>query len=245
LEEVEERTKIRKRYLRAMEEERWELLPGAAYARAFLRTYAEFLALDGGPGRGVPALARLAGGGVGRGARAADGDGRAAPPPLARPCRRRPPAPAADDRGDHRRRDVRDRFVLALAGGSDEEGGEPARKTAPSGRAEGAPSTGSTPAEAAEPPSRVALRLTTTGTVWVCLVDEGGRPVVEGVTLPAGEEQGPFRARAFEVTLGNGQVEMEANGRRVPIPPLAEPLGYRVTRERTRELPPPARPTCT
>jgi transcriptional regulator with XRE-family HTH domain len=47
LEEVEERTKIRKRYLRAMEEERWELLPGAAYARAFLRTYAEFLALDG------------------------------------------------------------------------------------------------------------------------------------------------------------------------------------------------------
>jgi hypothetical protein len=75
LEEVEERTKIRKRYLRAMEEERWELLPGAAYARAFLRTYAEFLALDGGPGRGVPALARLAGGGVGRGARAA----RAAP----------------------------------------------------------------------------------------------------------------------------------------------------------------------
>ena len=36
LEEVEERTKIRKRYLRAMEEERWNLLPRAAYARAFL-----------------------------------------------------------------------------------------------------------------------------------------------------------------------------------------------------------------
>jgi len=136
-------------------------------------------------------------------------------------------------------------LVLALAGGSDKEGREPARKTAPSGRAEGAPSTGSTPAEAAEPPSRVSLQLTTTGTVWVCLVDEGGRPAVEGVTLPAGEEQGPFRARAFEVTLGNGQVEMEANGRRVPIPPLAQPLGYRVTPERTRELPPPARPTCT
>jgi transcriptional regulator with XRE-family HTH domain len=37
LEEVEERTKIRKRYLRAMEEERWNLLPRVAYARAFLR----------------------------------------------------------------------------------------------------------------------------------------------------------------------------------------------------------------
>ena len=47
LSEVERATKIRAKYLRAMEEERWELLPGAAYARALLRTYGSFLGLDG------------------------------------------------------------------------------------------------------------------------------------------------------------------------------------------------------
>ena len=47
LSDVERATKIRVKYLRAMEEERWELLPGAAYARGFLRTYGSFLGLDG------------------------------------------------------------------------------------------------------------------------------------------------------------------------------------------------------
>jgi len=39
--------RIRERYLTALEEERWEMLPGDAYAKGFLRTYAEFLGLDG------------------------------------------------------------------------------------------------------------------------------------------------------------------------------------------------------
>lgn len=46
LEEVEEETRISRRYLRALEEERFELLPGDAYAKAFLRSYADFLGLD-------------------------------------------------------------------------------------------------------------------------------------------------------------------------------------------------------
>jgi cytoskeletal protein RodZ len=46
LEQVEEATHIRRRYLRALEEERFELLPGDAYAKGFLRAYAEFLGLD-------------------------------------------------------------------------------------------------------------------------------------------------------------------------------------------------------
>jgi len=44
--EVEAATHIRPRYLRALEEERFEVLPGDAYVRGFLRTYAEFLGLD-------------------------------------------------------------------------------------------------------------------------------------------------------------------------------------------------------
>jgi cytoskeletal protein RodZ len=39
--------RIRERYVTALEEERWELLPGEAYAKGFLRMYAEFLGLDG------------------------------------------------------------------------------------------------------------------------------------------------------------------------------------------------------
>ena len=45
--QVEERTKIRARYLRALEGEDWEVLPGPAYVRGFLRTYAKLLGLDG------------------------------------------------------------------------------------------------------------------------------------------------------------------------------------------------------
>jgi hypothetical protein len=47
LEAVEKDTKIRARYLHALEEERFGELPGEAYARGFLRTYADHLGLDG------------------------------------------------------------------------------------------------------------------------------------------------------------------------------------------------------
>src|SRR5215218_7521170 len=43
---VEEATKIRAKYLRALENEEWALLPGPTYVKTFLRTYAEQLGLD-------------------------------------------------------------------------------------------------------------------------------------------------------------------------------------------------------
>jgi cytoskeleton protein RodZ len=45
--EVETATLIRARYLEALEQERFELLPSGAYRRSFLREYAAFLGLDG------------------------------------------------------------------------------------------------------------------------------------------------------------------------------------------------------
>ena len=45
--DVQTGIRIRERYLTALEEEQWEMLPGEAYAKGFLRTYAEFLGLDG------------------------------------------------------------------------------------------------------------------------------------------------------------------------------------------------------
>jgi cytoskeleton protein RodZ len=40
-------TKIRGKYLRALEEEQFETLPAQTYVKGFLRTYAEYLGLDG------------------------------------------------------------------------------------------------------------------------------------------------------------------------------------------------------
>ena len=45
--EIEAQTKIRAKYLRALENEEWGLLPGPTFVKSFLRTYAKALGLDG------------------------------------------------------------------------------------------------------------------------------------------------------------------------------------------------------
>ena len=45
--QAEQATKIRGKYLQALEEEQFALLPAETYVRGFLRTYAEYLGLDG------------------------------------------------------------------------------------------------------------------------------------------------------------------------------------------------------
>jgi cytoskeleton protein RodZ len=47
--ELEERTKIRPKYLRALEDEQFDSLPAPTYVKGFLRSYAEALGLDGQP----------------------------------------------------------------------------------------------------------------------------------------------------------------------------------------------------
>lgn len=49
LSRVEGETRIRARYLQALENERFDLLPGRAYGRAFLRTYSTYLGLQPQP----------------------------------------------------------------------------------------------------------------------------------------------------------------------------------------------------
>jgi cytoskeleton protein RodZ len=44
---IEADTKIRGKYLRGLEEENFEVLPGETYVKGFLRSYAEYLGLDG------------------------------------------------------------------------------------------------------------------------------------------------------------------------------------------------------
>ncbi|MFY9488906.1 MAG: helix-turn-helix domain-containing protein [Solirubrobacterales bacterium] len=47
--EVEEKTKIRAKYLRALENEEYDLLPGSAYVKSFLRSYADYLGVESRP----------------------------------------------------------------------------------------------------------------------------------------------------------------------------------------------------
>jgi len=61
LTDAQKATKIRARYLEALEQERFGLLPAPAYARGFLRSYAELLGVDPEPllRELAPALAEL------------------------------------------------------------------------------------------------------------------------------------------------------------------------------------------
>jgi hypothetical protein len=45
--EIEQATKIRGKYLRALEEEQFDVLPAQTYVKGFLRSYADYLGLDG------------------------------------------------------------------------------------------------------------------------------------------------------------------------------------------------------
>ena len=47
--QVEADTAIRTRYIRALEDEDFHILPGPTYTKGFLRAYAEYLGLDGQP----------------------------------------------------------------------------------------------------------------------------------------------------------------------------------------------------
>jgi cytoskeletal protein RodZ len=233
LDDVERVTKIRVRHLRAMEEDRWDLLPGSAYARGFLRTYATCVGLDSAalmheyrrrhepPDEGYPDDEPLL--------LKAPGSGR----PRLAPIGVILAGLVAVALGIV--------VVLGLTGGSptiNRHGG-----AGPGAGAQAQPKTTST-AGSSPHPSAVSLRLRSTGSVWVCLVDDRGRPLVNGLTLAAGEARGPFRARAFKLTLGNGAVQMDVDGNPVGIPQLAEPLGYQVTTQGVRQLAPAARPTC-
>jgi cytoskeleton protein RodZ len=258
LPEIEQRTKIRARYLRALEEEQWDLLPAEAYVRGFLRTYANFLGLDGAAladeyqrthphAEEEPAPRQIPDEQLRRrrfGLRA---------PRVARAPRAPRPSPAPPPPEEPRGRLPTPGtlavvgvvgllgfiLLLGLLGDSEDEGGRQAGAE-PATSEETTTETTTTE----EAPSFVSVELTTTGTVWVCLVDAHDVPLIEGVTLTAGEKQGPFEARAFKIGLGNGQVKLTANDEPVPIPDAAEPIGYRITPEGTEELPSEARPTC-
>ncbi len=218
IEELEQSTKIRAKYLRALENEEFGLLPGPTYVKSFLRTYAEKLGLD---------------------AHLLVEEFRAQyeePEPVefqpipapGRDARRRPPTP---------------RFgpgaaivvavvalltfllVLGLTGGEDEP-----ERTVDRGpdREQREPKKPATPA----PPERVEIRVIPAVPTYVC-VDRGPEEVVFEGTLDGPQT---FRApRLIRVNLGKRSAQLRVNGKAVAFENSPEPIGFEFTRSGGRE----------
>jgi len=218
--DVEDAIKIRVRFLQAIENEEWDALPGGAYTRGFIRTYANHLGLDG---------ERLA----------EDYRRSTAPPGGERPPKRVEPVPTGARKGG------RSHFsgqiaiaavVVVLLGllvaiglaGSDDGSNGGSQEGAAATRDEGSAPAGQTQATAPAPKPGVALELTATAEVWVCLLDTTGEPLVEGQILAEGEAAGPFDSPGYELALGNGSVAMLVDGEPAEIEESSSPVGYEI-----------------
>jgi cytoskeleton protein RodZ len=233
--EIEAQTKIRAKYLRALENEEWNLLPGTTYVKSFLRTYAEALGLDA---KLLVEEYKL------RHERLSDVELQ----PIA-------PTTALD-----RRRPTGFRLsrgwaiglvlgalvaLLAIVGVSSNDNGGGA------GTSSGASQTITTKTTkkkaAATAPARprvVRLQLVPHAPVYVCLVGAGERRLVPGLNLAPGPRQPTYRSSRFVMRLGNGSVDLRINGRLRDVPEVRNGIGYELTRAGRRVLGPGKSPTC-
>ena len=235
--DVEAATKIRAKYLRAMENEEFGLLPGPTFVTTFLRTYAEHLGLD--PHLLVQEYRTL------HDPSAADEAFHPYTPPQQRY------AAGAGGPRRPRLRIVAAVAVVALLGlffVLGRTGDDPRRPPAGGQAAQ----TGS--GEAARPRAereararrgrpagarRVTLRVAPTERTYVCVDNGAGRVLFEG-TL---EEPRRFRGRRLRLNLGRRTARIVVNGRAVAIPPGSEPIGFDFRpRRRPRQLAEGARP---
>jgi cytoskeleton protein RodZ len=244
LSEVERATKIRAKFLEAMEEDRWRALPAPVYARGFLDIYARYLGLD------EQAL-------LDEYRQTVEGEQHESiPQSVIKPGTLRQTRPVGRTRSIDWRpvaKVVAGLIVVAVVGlvivgsigGSDHSGGSEGAKGRDQGsKAAGPSSTPTTTKTSTVPAGEVSVELRATAPVWVCLVDDGGTPLVDSETLNADEVRGPFSAGGFDVTFGNGSIEMTVDGEPARIPQAAEPLGYRITPTGVRKLDPSSQPTC-
>jgi cytoskeleton protein RodZ len=230
---VESATRIRVRYLRAIENEEWDVLPGGVYTRGFIRTYASFLGLDG------ERLAEDYRKQVEGGQRLAP-----EPPTASTPAHSRDrtwPVPRASWVAVAAVLLVAALAIVAIPGGgdggngSDVSQGKQARKTR------------SRKTEQPQPPRHgVSVRLSASAEVWVCILNARGEPLVNGQILETGAEEGPFRSGSFTVSFGNGEVSMLIDGREAEIPTTSSPIGYSIDSSGDlTQLTETERPTCT
>lgn len=237
--EVEAATRIRVRYLSAIENEEWDVLPGGFYTRGFIRTYASYLGLDGD--RIAEDYRReVEGAGSSQPREGPVGGPDRKPAGAGREPRRPPPgwiALAAVLA-------VGAFAVLAIPGGDGGGGEGTAVQSVPR------PNTGAETSRGRrqvpeQRPGSISMKLVADAEVWTCLLDGDGRRLVDGQILQAGEEAGSFRSGSFTVSFGNGEVTMTIDGKRTEIPPTASPVGYAIDAGGTlAQLSESERPTC-
>jgi hypothetical protein len=221
---VADRTKIRSRYLDALEGERWDELPSRAYGKGFLRTYAELLGLD------AETL-------VDEYRRQVEGGEEQSMHPLGDAVlesrrRRTPP-------GDGRRIGlligltgaiaVGAALVVALAGSGDEE--EPARAR-PGDRHRGE-------RRAVKPEGTVELALVIREPVEVCLLGGAEGALIDGQVLPAGGHES-FEREQFELRFPKGfdpaQLKLKLDGDERRLPKADGPATYEIVAPRHLRL---------
>jgi cytoskeleton protein RodZ len=237
--EVETRTKIRAKYLRAMENEEWDLLPGEVYVKSFLRTYGEYLGLD---------TRQLIDDFKRRYERPSDNE-------------LRPIAPLGRERERQRHRPLVPPWALigvVLVGvvvalylvgkGSGGKATPPMPTT---------PRTGAThhprrrthhqaTVKTATRPSRVRLQLVPTGPtpVYVCLVNGSGKKLISGQIFNVGQTIPTETSSKLLLTLGNASVKMKINGVAIKVTPSSSAIGYLLVPGAQSLLPASKQPRC-
>jgi Helix-turn-helix domain len=222
--DVEMRTKIRAKYLRALENEEFGMLPGPTFVKTFLRTYAEMLGLD--PHVLVEEYRANY-----------EGEDELELQPLS------PPGVAGRDRYRGPRVGPGALALLVLVGivavlvaiglASDEDGGAnqaartdttPERTTTqPKKKKKKKPPT----------PTRVALRVVPATPTWVCVDRGAGTPVIFENTIDGAQT---FRGKRLRINLGKRDVQLVMNGKRVEVTPGPDAAGFAFTPRHTREL---------
>jgi cytoskeleton protein RodZ len=205
---VELEIKIRTKYLRALENEEWETLPGPAYAKGFLRTYAQFLGLDG------DAL-------VDEYRRSVESSlGADQPQHFAEPVLERRVRPGQEPRGPRvvRATLIGTLTVLATVGAialigfvvigltGDSGSGHHRHKARSNGQHHSKGGAGNASTGGPSESQPVTLALVPRDSMEVCLLPGHGQPLIDSQTLISGAKQGPFEppAENYRLDLDDG-----------------------------------------
>jgi cytoskeleton protein RodZ len=242
--EIEAKTKIRAKYLRALENEEWGLLPGPTFVKSFLRTYAQALGLDG---KALVEEYRLS----------HEHPTEAALEPIVsspQRARGRTPgggrSPGGPSRGYLTVVGVVVVLIALLVVGLLSEGGGGSSSSTASRHPSKVATSTTTHARTHSKPSSsrssiVSLSLRPSAPVYVCLIGDNGRRAIPGTELQPGKSTPTFHARRFEITLGNSSVTMLIDGHARSVPASSKAIGYTITRANGRRRLSSGLPTCT
>ena len=241
--DVEDRTKIRTKYLRALESEDWDVLPSPAYAKGFLRTYSQLLGLDADAivdeyVRQVESQLE-----PGHPLRVGDAVLEGRRRPTDRPPSRLSPL-ALVAAGVAIAAAIF--LVIGVIGGDDDDGGEDVRPAA-QGKAKEGKGEGKGQRKDDDKPARaqgpVALHLSVRSDVQVCLVGAEDNVLIAGQVLTAGTEEN-FQQPRFLLRFPSGfdrsQFDLTLDGKAARLPETSGAAAFAIEPgARPRALEPP------